>query len=271
MKFDIIVRKQKLYRPDEDQVIEELAGIMSDEAIGKRLGRSEQGIKRRRERLHITIGASLGYLSAHQLANYLHVDENVVLRWIKGHDLPCQKQKYGKKHYTRYLISPEKFWEWANNNQSRIRFARIEQGTILPEPEWFKEMQSKEPLSKRAGFPWNDEEDAVLIKHFKRKTYKEIGAMLDRPESGVEKRVAVLRGLGKLKTHRAKKPNGKSEMEQYASNQPKKEEEMLLLYFEQGLTNKEIGQKLYLTESGVEKRIAKLRKLAILPLTRGKQ
>lgn len=188
------------YTDEENDIISELSGYVSVEAIAKRLGRNPKGLRQQMLKLGcLDLHSELCSMSASELARQTNVSVEKVRRWINQHGLKTQRHRRSKNTtMPHHHIRADVFWKWAKENTHLVQFTDIERNAIIPEPEWVQEERNKEireGLNKRRlGNPWTDEESDRLWKlYMKGVTQKEISSILNRPTSSIEKRLAKLR------------------------------------------------------------------------------
>lgn len=134
---------------------------------------------------------SLGYnayaccdLYVKTIANCFNSDSSVINRWINNHGLPCRVIKRGKS--TCKLIDVYKFWEWAENNKDIIPWHKYELQSMLPEPEWVREMVRNSKI-KNTRKPITSTEISKVCKMKQQgKTFKEIANELNRTVDSVK-------------------------------------------------------------------------------------
>lgn len=190
------LRHKKYWTVEEDNYLKEYYGLKSLVQIANKLKRSVSSVERRVERLGL--GSSkeyAGFITAHHLAKCLNIDSHAVLNWIKKYQLP-HTRRISKLSRELIFIDIQEFWDWAYQNQDRIRFHLIPRNLLLPEPAWVEEarIKSESKFSSRHQKYWTEEEDFLLLQLSKQGlTQKEIGNRLGRS------RVAVQRRLSRLK------------------------------------------------------------------------
>lgn len=146
------------------------------EMTAKKLNRSIYSIRRKAAKMGLNHYTD--QLSAKTLAKCFNCDVSVILRWIQKYGLPARKVVC--KTQTRYSVSPNDFWQWAENNKNLINWARYEAKSILPEPEWVREeiRNYKTPMSRKKYTEEEKEKIRVLLK--KGMNYKQISEEIGR-------------------------------------------------------------------------------------------
>lgn len=188
------------YTDEENDIISELAGHVSIEAIAKRLGRNPTGLRQQMANLGcLDLHSELCTMSASELARQTGVSTEKVRRWINQHGLKTQRHRRSKDTtMPNHHIRADVFWKWAKQHTHLVQFTDIEKNVITPEPEWVQEERNKEireQLNKRRlGRQWTKEEsDRLWNLYMNGYTQSTISKMLDRPLSSIEKRLAKLR------------------------------------------------------------------------------
>lgn len=175
---------------EEIKFIEEKYGVLSFEAIGKRLGRSKEAIRVKAKRLDLGgIFNASEYLTAKELARALNVDSKTIIRWIEKHGLKGNLKKIGLKGYF-WRIKPNNFWKWAKDHQDMIRWSKVEFNILGKEPKWVKAARQNDMVKpKRQATNWTSVEDSYLRMYWDvGKTAKEIAEILNRTIPGIRKR-----------------------------------------------------------------------------------
>lgn len=146
------------------------------EVIAKKLDRSIYSVRRKAAKMGLN--HYVDQLNAKTLAQCFNCDISVILRWIEKHRLPARKVVC--KNQTRYSVSPRDFWQWAENHKKLINWARYEQKSILPEPEWVKEevRNYKTPMSRQKYTEEEKEKIRFLLK--KGMNYRQISKEIGR-------------------------------------------------------------------------------------------
>ena len=181
----------KEWSKEEINFLEEKYGVLSFEAIGRKLGRTPEAIRIKAKR--IKLGGVFDVseeLTAKELARSLNVDNKTISRWIEKHGLKANLKKIGLKGYY-WRIKPNDFWKWAKNHQDMIKWSKVEFNILGKEPEWVKEAREKSNLKpKRQATNWTSTEDGYLRMYWELgKTAKEIAEILNRTIPGIRKRI----------------------------------------------------------------------------------
>lgn len=192
---------KKPWSDAEEHYLEEAWGKSSLKTIAKNLGRSENAVVTRIQKLGLGPGlmagerlswntfittltgtSSGGYIKKRLLAAGFPVHSQIV----RGHN---------KKRYT--TVDVDEFWKFAEQNKDLFDFSRLEPLAFGPEPEWatLKRKLDTERLRKGHAHndPWTPSEDAHLVRLLKeyKYTYSELAEILHRSEGAVKRRLVT--------------------------------------------------------------------------------
>lgn len=179
----VVLAKRRNWTQEEIDFLKENIGVLKLSTIAKRLGRSYEAVSIKLKRLGMANTKNLtGMMTMGELARHLHVDRNIVKRWVDLYGLPCTVKvpRLSKKFY---FIDTIHFWQWAEQNKERIDFSKIEEHAILPEPSWVKKERLKDihAKKKRVYKKWTTKEYKLMMQmREKGCTYSEIGKTLGR-------------------------------------------------------------------------------------------
>lgn len=148
----------------------------SAERTAKHLGRSVVSVKRKATKMGLN--HYLDNLGAKSISRCFDCDVSVVLRWIEKFGLPAKKIVCHNQ--TRYNIDSKKFWKWAKEHKEIINWSRYELGSLVPEPEWVKDVKKgyKEKNHRKKFSEY--EKNRVLSLLHKGKSYREISVEMGR-------------------------------------------------------------------------------------------
>ncbi|WP_156291258.1 sigma-70 RNA polymerase sigma factor region 4 domain-containing protein [Oceanobacillus salinisoli] len=178
---------------EEIEYLKDGAGFVKVSTIAKNLGRSYQSVNLKMKRLNVyNTKTQTGMLTMHELATIIGVDRKTVEGWVIRHGLKCKK-RVTKEERTFFLISPEDFWEWAEDHKEKVQFTDIEPHILAPEPLWVNQERRNEmdqSLKKKKKYQaWTTKADKELINLRKEGlTYKKIGEIMNRSAVSVERR-----------------------------------------------------------------------------------
>lgn len=186
---------------EDDELLLELAGTLTYDHIGRKLGRSPRAVQKRLEDLGTSDKYILtGMMSATELASYLNRDKGYVIHLIKECKLPAKSSSLTynkKKKVTYYYIQPEKFWIWAEKNRDKLNFAQIQEGTILPEPDWLEAQRRIDFYKPVTRKKWSQEDKEKVIKLLKAgNSRQEVADIFNRSLKGIDIIIKEY-GLGK--------------------------------------------------------------------------
>ena len=176
---------------EEEELLQELWGHRSIEAIARRLGRSVNAIKIRVSRMGLPPWVDSGdFVSLNQLTLIMtgrpvHTYQAGV--WIRR-GLPVHNFRRSQKSTVRGVYI-EDFWKWAEKNRSFLDFSRLEPLTLGEEPPWVAEQRRKDAVGHRHREQkyWTRVEDERLrhLASMQRYNYAELAEMLGRSENAV--------------------------------------------------------------------------------------
>lgn len=189
----------KPWTAQEDEYLREHWGTTSIPAIAEALGKSRNAVLCRKGKLRL--GAFLdnhpnGAVSVNALLKIVGKDSYSYTQtsWIKNRGLPVFYKKVGKCKFR--MISIDKFWKWAENNQDFLDFSDFEPLSLGAEPEWVQAKRSRDRLLRCTinKMPWTRNEDEKLAKYLKdhKYTVDEISKLLQRTNGAVQRRISTL-------------------------------------------------------------------------------
>ncbi|NOS56461.1 MAG: hypothetical protein HOP37_09435 [Cyclobacteriaceae bacterium] len=113
--------KQPKWTPAEDQFIKDNLGYLTDEEIGKKLGRTAVGVHVHWSRdLHLKGPSKApGILTAHDIAKILQVDAHKIAHWVDVGFIKGRLMAGGRKIR---LIKEKDFYKWALQTNNWIYF-----------------------------------------------------------------------------------------------------------------------------------------------------
>lgn len=184
---------------EEKDLLAELWGTISIGAIAKRLGRSENAIVVRSQRLglgaHLAASDMISLNELMKCFGYVTTYSHLVKRWTDA-GMKIHRQKV--KNNSFRMVDIDEFWEFAEQNRHLFDFSRLEENILGSEPEWVKAKRAEDFKRARAVKPnctkWTEAEDRELLRLLRayRYTVLEIAAKLNRTEGGVVKRIQDL-------------------------------------------------------------------------------
>lgn len=196
-------------------------GVTPLSKMEKKLKKSLKAIRAKasKEGLGIYLQAS-STVSISDLSAIIGKTVTAIHEWIAVKNFPVEKIIIKTKEC--YVIEPEKFWEWAEENQNVVDLSKIEDGILGPEPDWAKKKRmfdyQKKNIVPRKGCSWTKEEDERLVNLIEsmKYTYKDISKIMGRSDYSISNRIVHLG----LKLRPAKAPK--------ISKWPKEDEETLI-------------------------------------------
>ena len=246
-------RAKRNWTPEEEAYLSDKWGEMSVLCIAKKLGRSDNAVVVRAQRLGL--GAHLESdtrISVNQLM--LTLFGGVALgaytrdRYIR-YGMPVKKHRV--KNNTFLVIDIPEFWKWAEQHKDILNFASFEAFALGPEPAWVKQKRKLDVERHRAigphNAPWTQAEDGKLIRMLSqhRFTYEQLATELRHTEGAVKRRIYDLQ-LTERPIRSPSKP------------WTPEEEEILLQMMEQGYRFENIAKSLGRTALGVRGKYERL-------------
>jgi transposase len=190
------VGRVKHWTPEELDYLESCWGAISIKGIAKHLGRTENAVKIKAQR--IGLGDPMEHydgLTVNKLAEVLNVSYSNIKYWIARNDFPARTKVFASKKKV-LVITWQDFWKWAEENKQVIDFSRVEVGYLGPEPKWVAEKRKADQIRnvKIKRTPWTIDDDATL-KHMLNAfeySYTDIAKRLRRTEGAVKRRIRDL-------------------------------------------------------------------------------
>lgn len=192
-------RKKKQWTEKEEAYLQDKWGTVSIKGLSKALGRSENAIIVRAQRLGC--GAHLAgdtRISLNQLMlaiygkNMLGYTSDRLIRY----GLPVKWHVVKKNRFR--VIDIDAFWKWAEDNKSILDFSRFEKYSLGAEPDWVdvkrKADYKKLQLHGQHNAAWTKTEDDKL-RHLLSKgtyTYSDLAAELRHSEGAIKRRILDL-------------------------------------------------------------------------------
>ena len=196
-------RKKKQWTEKEEAYLQDKWGTVSIKGLSKALGRSENAIIVRAQRLGC--GAHLAgdtRISLNQLMlaiygkNMLGYTSDRLIRY----GLPVKWHVVKKNRFR--VIDIDAFWKWAEDNKSILDFSRFEKYGLGAEPDWVdvkrKADYKKLQLHGQHNAAWTKTEDDKLRYLLSKGTYtySDLAAELRHSEGAIKRRILDL-GINK--------------------------------------------------------------------------
>ena len=169
--------KGKVWTEADEMYIEESWGVKSIKIIAKNLGRSEEAVIVKAQRLNCGAFLKAGdYITLQQILTELYGTRNTGYartRLIKRYGLPVKTKVVRQRRFL--VVNIDEFWSWAEKNKSVLDFSKIEPLCFGKEPEWVKikrendKRQSRDVVSHNT--PWSKNDDDKLRRMIGKKCY----------------------------------------------------------------------------------------------------
>lgn len=161
-------RNKRTWTGEEDNKIMEMVGVYNYDTIGIAVGRSERAVQHRLLILDTEDKTLLtGMMTAADLGRLVKRDKSYIIKLIREHGLPATQPnlrfKTKEEKTFRWMIDPDKFWKWAEQNRDKLNFHQIDAGSILPEPNWVEEQRRidfQKPVTRKR---WTEEDKKRAI------------------------------------------------------------------------------------------------------------
>lgn len=232
--------RNKIWTDEEYDYMLKALETKSVKHVARRLNRSYQSVLQKFNDSGYYVKDYSPDITATELAEIVNKQPQTIAYWIRNKELPAKKQGIF------WRIPIESFWEWAKENPEFIDVSVIEENILLPEPSWVKEKRlNKEPLGIKT---WTDDEVGLLRNLLLKTnlTLKEIAKELNRTEASVRKKGY---SIGMRDCIRGRSSGFYS----------KTEEDYIIKSLKEGKTTEEIAKTLNRSESGLIRKIKKLK------------
>lgn len=199
MKTHVNRNFKKAWSKKDEELLLDMFGDKPMQYLVRRLGRSAFAIQQKHKELTGTydIIEASGLLSASMIANILSVSPRTISNWIRDRDFPAEQRlrlndQSPNNMYTSY---PEEVWKWIEQNKQRVNFALIEQGKMLPEPDWLEEEIKNAKMNfLKQPKNWTEKEDEIAYSMWTSgENYRDIARLLNRSETGTQRRLTLLK------------------------------------------------------------------------------
>lgn len=189
----------KQWTSDEEQYLIENWGTISVKTIAKNLGRSENAVIVRKDRLGLGAFLESGeYITWNQLQIALGFGLSgsgyKMISWVKHRDFPIHTKRVNNSVFK--VVYLDEWWTWAERNKDFLDFSKFEENVLGLEPKWVKEKRKMdtENSNKYIKTPWTSVEDSRLEYLIKKQkyTYRELSIMMRRTEGAIQRRICDL-------------------------------------------------------------------------------
>ena len=189
----------KKWTREEEEYLLENWGTISVKSIAKKLGRSENAIVVRKNRLGLGAFLESGeYITWNQLQIALGYGLSgsgyKTISWIRNRNFPIHTKRV--KDNVFKVVYLNEWWKWAEKNKDFLDFSKFEENVLGVEPDWVKEKRKRdvEKNSKYIMAPWTAVDDSRLEFLLKKQkyTYRELSIMIRRTEGAIQRRICDL-------------------------------------------------------------------------------
>jgi len=188
-----MVRRRK-WTEEEIRFLEDRWGSISVRSIAKHLGRSINSVKLKAARIGLSDPRIMfDGITIHQLSLALNKSYNSLKTWINRYGMPARRKVFSNKSRV-WVISYDDFWVWAERHKELINLAKMEPGTLGPEPEWAKIKRKADQLRSQKTWQsvgWKPEEDQLLkqMVRLPGMTYPKLAERFNRTETAIKRRL----------------------------------------------------------------------------------
>lgn len=246
------VRRHKKWTQGERDCLRENWGEMSVRGIAKKLNRTETAVTIQAKRLGLGSPYMTTCLTANQAAKILGIDNHTITDyWIPRCGLRARTRAMRKQKMWQICIG--ELTKWLKNNQDKWDSRKVELYALGQEPGWLKQKRRADmSLPAKRFQKWTKDEESMLTNYYcMGKTQREIGRILGRTESGVQRKISRLKEKGLL------------EKDKILCHWSDEEVEMLLEFEKQGMSDIEIAWELGREVDHIRDKRRRLRKEGI--------
>lgn len=178
---------------EESDYLQDQWGVISIKGIATRLGKSVNAVKLKAQRMGLS-DARMNFdgITVCQLGKALGREYSTMKNWINRYGMPARKKLFAQSARV-LVIGYSDFWKWAEEHKELLNLAKMEPGTIGPEPEWAKVKRKADQLTSQKTWQsvdWTPAEDQRLAQILKTEiTYPELACMFNRSESSIKRRI----------------------------------------------------------------------------------
>ena len=171
-------------------------GSNQHKGISTRLGKSINAVKLKAQRMGLSDPRmNFDGITVCQLGKALGREYTIVKNWINRYGMPARKKLFAQSARV-WVISYADFWKWAEEHKELLNLAKMEPGTIGPEPEWAKIKRKADQLRSQKTWQsvdWTPAEDQRLAQILKTEiTYPDLARMFNRSEASIKRRILDL-------------------------------------------------------------------------------
>lgn len=189
----------RAWTKEEEDYLADKWGSLSIKTIAKNLGRSENSIIVRKDRLKLGSFLENGeYITWNQLQVALGKEHSSsgykMISWVRNRNFPVHTKRVNNNSFK--IVYLEEWWNWAEENKDLLDFSNFEENLLGEEPQWVKGKRKHDILKKQKYIttPWTKTEDEKLIHLVAKKkyTYHELSMYLRRTSGAIQRRLITL-------------------------------------------------------------------------------
>ena len=188
---------------EEIEYLESAWGRISIPKIAKALNRSVDSVivKKNRMKLGAWTEGTGEYITVNQLCKLL--GKSNASSWTKEKfvrdGLNIKMRRIGSKKNKFAMVKISDFWEWAENNQDKVNFLKLEPNTFGDEPEWVEQKRKNDQIRRIHFNPksvrWTRNEEERLVEYCKqgKYTYYELTQIFHRTSASISRKLNDLK------------------------------------------------------------------------------
>lgn len=187
---------KKRWTASEDLTLENAWGSWTMEAMIKKLGRSENQIRRRAYNLGLGRQTHCSdYLNRKVISEMLGVDSRTVKKWIEEYGLKAKCEK--RNNYVYYKVQMNHLKKWLKDNVDKWNSNKLEYYALGSEDEWLKEKRKEDFKKCKYKKDYSEQQDKQIIQMYMLGyEIEEIAKEMKRSRYGIQKRLSRLREKG---------------------------------------------------------------------------
>lgn len=185
----------KRWSKEEVEYLKTNWGMKSIKTMSKALNRSENAISLKKNKLKLGAFLDNGdYITFNQLLKILGCSINVNIKnaWIRR-GLPLIYKKVNNKKFK--VVKIDKFWEWAEENQTYLDFSNFIRFSLGKEPSWVEPKRQRDifnDIQKKKRWTKDEDEKLIFLVQQYKYGYTEIAHRLKRTEGAIAHRLKQL-------------------------------------------------------------------------------
>lgn len=171
------------------EYLEKTYGKAKIKNMARRLNRSQRAITKKAFDLGLKMEYSDDGMPLSEFRRVTNIPKTYLETLIQKHNLPSRLIGPYRKIY------PNRFWEWAKENQEKINWGSFPESAIGQEPRWVSKARQGTHTLRNKGKPWSKLEDQrleILLKENKY-SHAELAEKFGRTTMAIDTRAKVIR------------------------------------------------------------------------------